>query len=174
MRFGRVSFIHRAQVRVAAHLDLFQLLLVVENCGERVAAHDVLFLFRRRAARESQAHRRLLEDRLRRMNCDRLRARAFQWFGIFFIRIFERFGRYGDFDVVAQLKPLVLIVDQRSGRFARNVFTLEGDRRRRLGDFVILMIDQRIGFHFQSLVSFDLHVAGELSRSLLLVINGPI
>ena len=128
MCFRGVSFVHRTQVRVAAHLDLFQLLLVVENGGERVAAHDVLVLFSGRAARESQTHRRLLEHRLCRMNCDWFRAGAFQWFGIFLIRILECFGRDGDFDLVAQLEPLVLIVEQSSGRFARNVFAFEGDR----------------------------------------------
>ena len=64
MSFSGVTHIHRTKIRVAAHLDLLELLFVVENRSERVAAHDVLFLFSRRAAGKRQPHRRLLKDSL--------------------------------------------------------------------------------------------------------------
>ena len=104
MRFGRVSFIHRTQVRVAAHFEFLQLPLFVQTRGQRVAAHNVLVLLCRSAACKSQTHRRLFKYSLLRMDRDRLRARVLQ-LGLF------RIGNNGDLDVVAQFKALVLVID---------------------------------------------------------------
>ena len=64
VRLRSMTRIHHAHIRIAAHLDFLELLLVVENRRERVPAHDVLLLLGGRAARECQTHRRLLEHSL--------------------------------------------------------------------------------------------------------------
>ena len=120
MRFGRMPFIHRTQIRVAAHFDLLQLLFLGKNPGQGVAAHHVLVLLGRRASGKSQAHRGLVKHCVRRMNHDRQRARAGQLFyrlrifrvRVFWFRILQRIGLDRDFDLAAQFHALLLVINQ--------------------------------------------------------------
>ncbi len=197
MRFGRMPFVHRTQIRVAAHFDLLQLRLrgnirrrVVahfclrqfsfeKNRRQGVATHHVAILLGGRAPGKSYAHRSLFKHGLRRMNHDRQRARAGQLFRrlrIFRVcvcrfRILQRVGCDRDFDFAAQLQTLVLVVDHRAGRPARNIFAFERDGLRCFGHFGILVIQDGFSFYFQRVVRFDLHVAVEFNQSVLLIIK---
>src|SRR2546428_9943070 len=167
MDLGGSSRIHRAQIRIAAHLDFLEMPLLIERRVHVVAAQHVLLLLGRYAAGKRKFHRLLLEQRVRGMNGYRPRARRRQ----LLIWIPYGFGSNDNLDVVTQLKFLILRFNNGASGMAGYILATESYERISLSDLAGLVIDHRLGIYLQRVSCFNLDAAEKRDEAVLLIVN---